>query len=302
MFKPNRNSKTNYVNPAEETDERNDKSDVADNEDDDPLFADDWGLAELLFPLPSTSTSILTSTTSKREAASSGGRKFQPSPPVTLLVMAVDKSIIFDPSAQELAVADGVLAVTVGYKDVDEGDGSKESSSSTSSSDESSDTTSNSSNNSSSSNDENDIQTKSNTTSQRTTSKISTINRPVRLLSIRTIDPPSRLTHSGLPNALNPATGGTAVPPAHADLIVAKEGLLARTAAVATAAATEGRNGGNNNSGSSGGDGADYGGVWSPPRGGLSRKVVKKMVDEVVKRGGVGEEVLTALEGVVKRN
>ena len=296
MAKPNRNSKTNYINPGNDDDDRNDNAGNADNEDDDPLFADDWGLAEPLFPLPSTST---------RGAASSELRKLPPSPPVTLLVMAVDQSVIFDPSAQELAVADGVLAVTVGYKDVDEGD--KSSSSSSTSSDDSSNDTSSSSSNSSNSG-ENNVQTKPKTTSQRTASKFAT-GRPVRLLSIRTIDPPSRLTHSGLPNALNPATGGTAVPPAHADLIVAKEELLAKRAA----AAAEGKGGEKGNDTStnitSGGGGinddstsADHGGVWSPPRGGLSRKIVKKMVDEVVRSGGVGEEVLTALEGVVKRN
>ena len=83
------------------------------------------------------------------------------------------------------------------------------------------------------------------------------------------------------------------MPPAHADLVVAKEALLAERDAA----------GGGKAGGKEGGDGgsadrAGHGGVWTPPRGGLSRKVVKRMVDEVVREGGVGEEVLRALEGV----
>ena len=65
------------------------------------------------------------------------------------------------------------------------------------------------------------------------------------------------------------------MPPAHADLVVAKEGLLAERAERAERAAVEGERGGGD-----GGDvRGDYGGVWTPPRGGLSRRVIKKMVD-----------------------
>lgn len=41
-------------------------------------------------------------------------------PPVTLLVMVVGENVIFDPSGVELAVADGVFAITVGRRTNDE--------------------------------------------------------------------------------------------------------------------------------------------------------------------------------------
>jgi len=59
---------------------------------DDPLFDDDWDAAVLLYPTASTNR------TSR--------------PPVTLLVLTVGTNIIFDPSREELAVADAVLAVS----------------------------------------------------------------------------------------------------------------------------------------------------------------------------------------------
>ena len=39
-------------------------------------------------------------------------------------------------------------------------------------------------------------------------------------------------------------------------------------------------------------------GVWRPPRGGMKRDVVKRMVKMVVEKGGVAEEVLDGLEGL----
>ena len=56
--------------------------------DEDPLFDDDWEASERLY--------------------------IEGRPPITLLVMAVASNIIFDPSREELAVAECVLAVTVG--------------------------------------------------------------------------------------------------------------------------------------------------------------------------------------------
>ncbi|EGP91555.1 uncharacterized protein MYCGRDRAFT_34343 [Zymoseptoria tritici IPO323] len=58
--------------------------------DEDPLFNDDWEASTHLFPPTSPSK-----------------------PPVTLLVMTVGSNIFFDPSSSELAVAEGVLAVSV---------------------------------------------------------------------------------------------------------------------------------------------------------------------------------------------
>lgn len=41
------------------------------------------------------------------------------------------------------------------------------------------------------------------------------------------------------------------------------------------------------------------GGVWRKRRGGVGRDVLRRMVDLVVRKGGVGEEVLAGLEGWV---
>lgn len=54
------------------------------------MFDDDWAASLPLYP-PSSHTK----------------------PPVTLLVTAVGENIFFDPSKEELAVADGVLAVSI---------------------------------------------------------------------------------------------------------------------------------------------------------------------------------------------
>lgn len=45
-------------------------------------------------------------------------------------------------------------------------------------------------------------------------------------------------------------------------------------------------------------EGEEGEGVWRPPRGGMKRGVVRRMVDMVCERGGVGEEVLDGLEGL----
>ncbi|KAL9603162.1 MAG: hypothetical protein Q9219_001365 [cf. Caloplaca sp. 3 TL-2023] len=62
--------------------------------DEDPLFNDDWDAAQ---PLYGDADSF---------------RKSRP--PFTLLVISVGDNIFFDPSREELAVADGICAVTVG--------------------------------------------------------------------------------------------------------------------------------------------------------------------------------------------
>ncbi|KAJ5125563.1 hypothetical protein N7448_004883 [Penicillium atrosanguineum] len=88
----------------------------------------------------------------------------------------------------------------------------------------------------------------------------------LKLLSIRTIDPPSRLTQPGIPNSENVNMLG-ATP--------AEENAL-------TQATGE----------------EEVSGVWRPRRGGVKRSVVANMVRTVLKKGGVGEEVLEGLEGV----
>lgn len=128
---------------------------------------------------------------------------------MTLLVISVGENVIFDPSREEIAVADAVLAISVTRDDQSQG---------------------------------------------------------LKLLSIRTIDPPSRLTHPGIPNSENVNMLGAAG--------------LAEDAA------------------SSGPGQEEVSGVWRPRRGGVKRSVISGMIKTVLKKGGVGEEVLEGLEGV----
>ncbi|MCJ1284357.1 hypothetical protein MMC26_003688, partial [Xylographa opegraphella] len=173
--------------------------------DEDPLFNDDWDAAIPLYPH------------SASETQDSGPRSYKIRPPITLLVMAVGSNIIFDPTREELAVADAVLAVSL--------------------------------------------------TSLPSISGKSAINgknsNSLRLLSIKTIDPPSRLTTAGVPDAINTATGGTA--------------SNTQTAAGLDA-------------------GSGTKGVWHPPQGGMKRGLVGKIVQMCLESGGVGEEVLAGLD------
>jgi exosome complex component RRP42 len=170
--------------------------------EEDPLFDDDWEASIYLYP---------------RDKNSKGHAR----PPVTLLVMTVGDNIIFDPSKEELAVAEVVLAVSVGERPTGA--------------------------------------SIIDTEAVRIDSKPA---RDLRLLSVRTIDPPSRLTPPGVPNFLNTATGGSA-----AESIQQSENVE-----------TEG--------------------VWQPPRGGAKRKMIAAMIQRVLERGGVGEEVLDGLDAV----
>ncbi|CAF9933094.1 MAG: hypothetical protein ALECFALPRED_005476 [Alectoria fallacina] len=70
--------------------------------DEDPLFNDDWDASSPLYPPSGTNTK------------SSPAVQTPSRPPITLLVISVGENIFFDASRQELAVADAVLAVTVG--------------------------------------------------------------------------------------------------------------------------------------------------------------------------------------------
>ena len=70
-------------------------------EEEDPLFEDDWELSEYLY------------IRAKKGKGKGGAASVLSRPPVTLLVMLVGENVIFDPSREELAVADGVLAVSV---------------------------------------------------------------------------------------------------------------------------------------------------------------------------------------------
>jgi exosome complex component RRP42 len=137
--------------------------------------------------------------------------------------MAVKDNIIFDPSKEELAVAEVVLAVSIGELSQGVGDGSM------------------------------DVDSEKGA-------------RDLRLLAIRTIDPPSRLTHPGVPNTLNTATGGSAA------------GTTEQASSQRETMVEEG--------------------VWQPPRGGAKRKLIAAMIQKVLERGGVAEEVLDGLDAV----
>lgn len=150
--------------------------------DEDPLFNDDWAAAAPLYP----------QSTSK--------------PPITLLLMSVGDNIFYDPSREELAVADAVFAVSV---------------------------------------------------AQRQASKA------LEVVSMRTIDPPSRLTAAGVPRDLGSA-GAVSISTAEA---------LARREL------------------------DEEGKVWKPPRGGLKRALLSRMISQVVK-DGVAADVLAALARV----
>lgn len=87
-----------------------------------------------------------------------------------------------------------------------------------------------------------------------------------KIVSIRSIDPPSHLTPPAVPNSMNSATGGQA-PESSAQALTMRE-MLATS------------------------------GVWTPPRGGMKRGLVGKVSRMVVERGGVAEEIIGALAGI----
>lgn len=164
--------------------------------EEDPFFDDDWAVAEYLYPRSAG-------------GAKQTGLSQQVRPPVTLLVISVGENVMFDPSREEIAVADAVLAISVTRDDEIQG---------------------------------------------------------LKLLSIRTIDPPSRLTQPGIPNSEN-------------------VNMLGATGAAEDAAfPAPGQE--------------EVVGVWRPRRGGVKRSVISGMIKTVLKKGGVGEEVLEGLEGV----
>ncbi|KAI1447406.1 ribosomal protein S5 domain 2-type protein [Annulohypoxylon stygium] len=172
--------------------------------DEDPMFDDDWAASQFIYP---------------RKAGALSSR-----PPITLLVMAVGDNIIFDPSKEELAVADSALAVSVGER--------------------------------SSLEDE----------SMEVDGEVGGSNQ-LRLLSVRTVDPPSRLTAPGVPNAMNAAAWGK-------DAGTTKD-------PGARAAETD-----------------NVEGVWKAPRGGAKVAVLGAMVQKVLEKGGVADEVLEGLDTV----
>jgi exosome complex component RRP42 len=168
--------------------------------DEDPLFNDDWEASTYLYPRRSK-----TSPSQKDEHLVR--------PPITLLVTTVGPNILFDPSRDELAVAETVLAISAAQ-----------------------------------------------------TSAATAESSGLKVVAMRTIDPPSRLTAAGVPRDVNSVTGAAATASA-SEVLAARE-------------KDEGR------------------GVWRAPRGGVRRGVVTEAVKLIVAKGGVGEEVLGGLEGV----
>jgi exosome complex component RRP42 len=82
-----------------------------------------------------------------------------------------------------------------------------------------------------------------------------------QIVSIRTIDPPSRLTTPGVPNSLNNALG------ASRDDVLARESVAEE-------------------------------GVWNPPRGGLKRGKLGQIMAELLDPNGVVKEIMDGLDEV----
>lgn len=169
-------------------------------------------------------------------------------PPLTLLVMAVGNNIIFDPAKEELAVADVALAVSVGEAAAA---GSASPSLSLS---------------------------RAGSRKMEVDAGIGGVSsggggggRNLRLLSVRTIDPPSRLTPPGVPNEKNTAYGAAAAAAVNAG----QKQPEARTVETESVE-----------------------GVWKAPRGGAKVLVMAALVDKCLERGGVADEVFDALEAV----
>ena len=68
--------------------------------EEDPLFNDDWDAAPPLYP-------------SSHGKQKEDSKYMEAKPPVTMLVISLGSNIFFDPSREELAVADSVFAVTL---------------------------------------------------------------------------------------------------------------------------------------------------------------------------------------------
>lgn len=174
--------------------------------DEDPLFNDDWDASQYLFPR-------------NRKTGKSLAK-----PPVTLLVMTVGANILFDPSKEELAVADAVVAISAAQVDGEQGSGEGEGN--------------------------------------------------MRLVALRTVDPPSRLTAAGVPSTMTTTTNKDKGSSGGGETTLSATEMLKMREKDAGAT------------------------VWRPPRGGVSRGLMNAMIKAVVRKGGLAEEVLEGLAGV----
>ncbi|KAK2044357.1 exoribonuclease family protein [Colletotrichum somersetense] len=91
--------------------------------------------------------------------------------------------------------------------------------------------------------------------------------RQLKLLAVRTVDPPSRLTAPGVPNSANPATGLAGTPSKAPPAPPAGEDKAAE-------------------------------GVWRPPIGGTKLHVLEGMISKVLEKGGIADEVLEGIAAV----
>jgi len=187
------------------------------------LFDDDWNAAEYLYPRPKPRPAY--DSRIGREPGFPPPSQNLVRPPVTLLIISAGDNIIFDPSREEIAVADAVLAVSIGREDENPNDAK------------------------------------------------------LKLLSIRTIDPPSRLTQPGVPDSENATALGATSLAAPTSAIADEVGSLTPSSTAMSS-------------------GEEVPGVWRPRRGGVKRALISRMIKTVLEKGGVGEEVMDGLEGV----
>jgi exosome complex component RRP42 len=79
--------------------------------EEDPLVDDDWESSEFLFSPPNANANAKSKARTEKTIIKDSQITI---PPITLLVMTASQNIILDPSHSELAVADTVLAISVG--------------------------------------------------------------------------------------------------------------------------------------------------------------------------------------------
>lgn len=96
--------------------------------------------------------------------------------------------------------------------------------------------------------------------------------RQLRLLSMRTVDPPSRLTPPGVPNSMNIATTST------------EAGSGASTPQPKQQQQQQ--------------DFVSTEGVWKAPLGGTKFGVLDAIIQAVLEKGGVADDILDGLDGV----
>ncbi|GAB1744630.1 hypothetical protein NU219Hw_g2026t1 [Hortaea werneckii] len=231
--------------------------------DEDPLFNDDWQASTFLYP--------------KNPPTSPPPPPSAP-PPITLLVVSVSSAagqstILFDPSRDELAVADAVVAISLGVISPPPA-------------------------------------ARSSSPSPASALASSSGEPKLALLALRTIDPPSRLTSAGVPDRLNTTTSSVPAPASSNSANSGTTGGGAEVSAQDVAGAAAMREKVRSGGGGGGGGGGSGGGVegkdsvWYPPRGGLKRGVLGRMVrlcvegDEGTGSKGVGWEVLEGLAAI----